>query len=397
MSRSRIYLTLLSRKLATLRALAADYSGGNDSSEVGIRRIVKSIEPAADVYGFSELTAAARNFDSLEAKPGDNPETNSFVPRLNAVLAAIDKLVVGVPKDPTCLYIGNDPRIVEMATAALKEFDLGFANVEKKVDSVAALRRIRPMMIIMELVLPDGDGRILLRELKAIHEEARDTSCFVVGPRVTRTIRAECLALGADEVLEKPLTKDSIISLIEHRTELNHTDPETVGPAHAEPSHAEPNVTPARAERVVPKGVESERPVSRTENPPELSQTKEKLKVIVGEDDDLIAALLKHWLLKAGYEVEHHDDGIKIFNSVDGKTDLLILDVCLPSMGGFEILRKLKAQVLTRNVPVMMLTSMGSEDNISRGLALGAEDYVTKPFSPAEVIARAKKIIKSRK
>jgi DNA-binding response OmpR family regulator len=119
-----------------------------------------------------------------------------------------------------------------------------------------------------------------------------------------------------------------------------------------------------------------------------------RLRVLLAEDDPLTAALVHHRLARDGFEVHGFDDGLEAFAAVrEGRHDLIILDVKLPGMDGFELLERIRALPDTGSIPVVMLTAMGREEDIVRGLRLGAHDYVLKPFSPVELSARVRRLL----
>ena len=110
--------------------------------------------------------------------------------------------------------------------------------------------------------------------------------------------------------------------------------------------------------------------------------------ILVIEDDPVIGAILNRALSHAGHAVEvvHRlSAGREILESRD--VDLILLDLNLPDGSGFEFLRAIR-QDMREKTPVMVLSGMRQEEHIVRGLQLGADDYVTKPFSPLELIAR---------
>jgi len=111
--------------------------------------------------------------------------------------------------------------------------------------------------------------------------------------------------------------------------------------------------------------------------------------VLLAEDDELIVSVVKHRLEREGITVRHCPDGPTACRVAPQlRPSLAILDVKMPGMDGFEVLERLRAEPALRQMPVMMLTSMGSEQDVVRGLQLGADDYVVKPFSPVELVAR---------
>lgn len=118
-------------------------------------------------------------------------------------------------------------------------------------------------------------------------------------------------------------------------------------------------------------------------------------KVLVVEDEEALSDLLSYNLEKEGFDVAICMDGDDALVMVEEEApDLVLLDWMLPNVSGIEICRQLRARVETREVPVIMLTARGEEDDRVRGLDLGADDYLTKPFSMSELVARMKAILR---
>lgn len=113
-----------------------------------------------------------------------------------------------------------------------------------------------------------------------------------------------------------------------------------------------------------------------------------KRKVLIVEDDQAIAELERDFLEVNGYEVTLRADGRQALEeALERDYDLIILDVMLPGMDGFDILRRVRE---TKFIPVLMVSARKEDIDKIRGLGLGADDYVTKPFSPTELVARVK-------
>ncbi len=111
-------------------------------------------------------------------------------------------------------------------------------------------------------------------------------------------------------------------------------------------------------------------------------------KILIVEDDISIAELQRDYLEISGFEIQLEQNGRKGLNealSVD--YDLIILDIMLPEMNGFEIIKEIRMQ---KETPVLMVTAKKEDIDKIRGLGLGADDYITKPFSPNELVARVK-------
>jgi len=120
-----------------------------------------------------------------------------------------------------------------------------------------------------------------------------------------------------------------------------------------------------------------------------------KEKILIIEDEEDILALVHYNLAKEGYRVETAitgEEGLKLARSE--KPDLILLDLMLPGMDGLEVCRALKSHAETQSVPIVMVTAKGEEADIVSGLELGADDYVTKPFSSKVLIARLRSVLR---
>ncbi|KPU44025.1 alkaline phosphatase synthesis transcriptional regulatory protein PhoP [Oxobacter pfennigii] len=118
-------------------------------------------------------------------------------------------------------------------------------------------------------------------------------------------------------------------------------------------------------------------------------------KILVADDEIHIVELIKYNLENNGYKVYIAQDGreaLKIINEKD--IDLIILDIMMPEVDGLEVCKTLKRKESTQNIPVIMLTAKGEEFDKILGLELGADDYITKPFSVRELMARVKVVLR---
>lgn len=122
-----------------------------------------------------------------------------------------------------------------------------------------------------------------------------------------------------------------------------------------------------------------------------------KKKILIVEDEEDILELIKYNLLKEGYEVFEASSGEKALKLVQSKEispDLILLDLMLPGVDGIEICKTLKNDSSISHIPVIMLTAKSEEIDIILGLEVGADDYITKPFSPRILLARIKTILR---
>ena len=117
--------------------------------------------------------------------------------------------------------------------------------------------------------------------------------------------------------------------------------------------------------------------------------------VLVIEDEEDIADLVAFNLKRGGLEVETASDGIKGLAAAQSLLpDLIVLDLMMPGMNGISLFKELKREAATRTIPVIMLTARGQTEDRIMGLEVGADDYMTKPFSPKELTLRVKNVLK---
>jgi DNA-binding response OmpR family regulator len=115
------------------------------------------------------------------------------------------------------------------------------------------------------------------------------------------------------------------------------------------------------------------------------------MRILIAEDDADTRQLLKMILAGAGYEVVLTTDGEQGWNSLSATLpDLLLTDIMMPVLDGFSLLQRVRADPRTRMLPVILLSAKASPDDYARGLALGADDYMTKPFQKAEFLAKVR-------
>ncbi len=124
----------------------------------------------------------------------------------------------------------------------------------------------------------------------------------------------------------------------------------------------------------------------------------QKKRIILIEDEEDIASLIKLQAELAGYKLHVEVDGINGFRAVEReKPDLVILDIMLPGENGLDVCRKIKGAPELKNIPIIILSAKGDELDVVLGLELGADDYVSKPFSPKVLFSRIKAILRRNK
>jgi DNA-binding response OmpR family regulator len=118
-------------------------------------------------------------------------------------------------------------------------------------------------------------------------------------------------------------------------------------------------------------------------------------KILIIEDDNFLRELIVKKLLREGFEVKEALDGEEgVKKTKEEKPDLVLLDLILPTFDGFEVLSRIKMDSETKEIPVVILSNLGQKDEIERGMAMGAADYLVKAnFTPSEIVAKIKAIL----
>lgn len=123
---------------------------------------------------------------------------------------------------------------------------------------------------------------------------------------------------------------------------------------------------------------------------------KEKIKILLVEDDTFLLGMYATKFELDGFKVIMAEDGEKAIRAaLKELPDIILLDIILPKLNGFEVLKQLKLEPTTAEIPVILLTNLSQKDEIEQGLKIGAEDYLIKAhFMPSEVVEKIKKILK---
>jgi DNA-binding response OmpR family regulator len=119
--------------------------------------------------------------------------------------------------------------------------------------------------------------------------------------------------------------------------------------------------------------------------------------ILVADDEEDLRELVSYRLSRSGYEVVEAVDGQEAFELATERTpDLMVLDVMMPRLDGYELTRRVREQDSLRSVPVILLTARSQESDVSRGFDVGVDDYLKKPFNPDELVARVRAVLGRR-
>lgn len=338
-----------------------------------IRRLAHRLRGAGGSYGFPDLTAAAA---AVEEGPPDELEARA---RKLADLVRETARRGLEPQGPgagdtaasaaaqaaraAILIVEDDAATGRLLEASLQAPDRELVLAQTGAEANGLVHQREFAIILLDLHLPDGDGRRLLAEWRL--GPARNASIFVLSADLGHQIKAECLVAGADAFFDKPIRREVIVAAVQSRLQrLSESPPPTPRRAPAVPEPLPP--PPAREGQQV---------------------------ALVVEDDPFVGTMVRHRLSRAGFAVRHAADGAKgLAASAAERPDLVVLDLNLPELNGFQLLERLRADPATHQVPVLILTASGAEKDLVRAFALGADDYLVKPFSPTELLARVQRL-----
>lgn len=272
------------------------------------------------------------------------------------------------------LIVDDDPVSVALIEAVVSSPDRELYQAHSAAEARTLLAEHPVDLVILDLHLPDADGRDILVEVRN-NDATRKTPVVVLSGKEGSVAPAECYALGADAFLKKPPDLALLRSTVTRQlTRLADREKPTEGGESARRDADAPS-----------EPISSSAPSLRTGS-----------RVLLVEDDDIAALLVEHRLKKEGLAVVRHSDGREGLDAaLTASFDLVILDVKLPGMDGFEFLRRLRETDGARTLPVIILSGLDDEADIVRGLNLGADDYLAKPFSPVELMARVRRLIRT--
>ena len=339
------YRESLRGHVEALRHVIGAFERDVDEAVAEARRIAHVLEGTGAGYGFPELSDRASAVLSAD------------IAGVRDAVVALEKaafdVASGHEREPTVLLVEDDPLMRELLTRVFTHRGLlveatdsigGAMNVLSGTEEVA--------VIVLDLFLPDGDGRDLIRVVRS-ERRLRDLPLIAMSGSGTDRIRRRLIDEGADGFYQKPFDPNQMADMVERLADDGRPEP-------------------------VPDAAI-----------PTESRGGGKGTVLVVDDDRITSALLIDRLRRDGYDVEHRADGASALRAAaDSTFHAAILDVNMPQMNGFELLGHLRRLRHWQHVPIIMLTATGNEHDVVRGFQLGADDYVLKPFSPAEMSAR---------
>jgi DNA-binding response OmpR family regulator len=366
------YLQSLLERIDTIKAYVRDYRSGDTEIDQKIRLLAHSLHGSGTTFGFPEISEAAKEVELAPEK------------ELIKKLTLLVKVLKDAPAKQAevdantyrILMIDDDPENASLIQDALsrKPGHYQITVAETAASGEVHLVKSAFALILLDLVLPDRDGREILREIRI--EYKLPTPVFVLSAIERDVVRVECMSLGAAKFFLKPYDPHAVALAIDQL--LRKTDARE------------------RELSLVPIGNENMGKIMTDTAPLDAKPaTLTGLSVLVAEDDTMQAANIKQRLSREGLNVDVVDNGKSATEALMRKSyALVILDVRMPVLDGFEVLKRIRAESFTKRLPVIMLTAMGSESEIIKGYDLGADDYILKPYSAVQLVARVKSLLK---
>ena len=474
---------------------------GNDSAVGSLTRIADQLHTDGSAHGFFDISAASLR---LATAPQDllQDRAEYLLTTLRRTLDTSDEFM------PEVLVIESDHDAAEWVLGCLERHaGTSVTIVRNGQQALDYLEDKTPHLILLSIILPDQDGRSLLVELKRL-PKLDTVPVIMMSALEARTVRSECLLLGADGFITKPLDEKTFLEIVRDALEqlsLEVMEEERNKPLPTilegttwlkeqgrigtvvafldmdhfhevfdhEPLDEVEGILDQVARRInenlrereilytgdrddfllILDGVDLAKAAERIkelqfvvsgqsfqttngtqypltfsaglasltepgqpdrvlgEGRSALVQAKRKgdnvvhtsgepdvpPRILLAEDDPMIVKLVQHRLQRAGVDVVVAVNGREALEKgLGGSFDLVMLDVKMPVHDGFEVTRRFRLEPDMKNIPIVLFTSMGSEQDVVRGFELGADDYITKPFSPTELVARLLHLLRKR-
>ncbi len=359
------YITRLNASTTILETTLRSLDGGSLSQDalVSLQSLAHGLSGSGTTFGFPEVSETGRALDIYLDKVIKNSPQNDLEEKVTLLKQACEKSlqIVNLEKSdasfvtqsnpdgpafdpqnvPHVLIIDDDKNLREMISIKLKQHGFYTSDVGSAQEMQTSISLRRPDIVILDVGLPGNvSGHDILRQIK------KDPNLLSI-PVLMLTASAKeqdvvaALHNGAAGYIVKPVDTNVLVSRVEKLCR-------------------------------------------------EMRQT-----VLIADNDPLILALLDHKFKEKGFNVVLTDNGLSTFGHIQSsKPDLVILDIVMPGIDGLSVLQMLRNDPVTKNIPVIVASAKNQESDIKAGRDAGANDYVVKPFSADDLIARSFNLLK---
>ena len=303
-------------------------------------------------------------------------ETGSFAERINSFLPPKqdykqENELPGYGRK--ILIVDDDPANVKLLMAKLSKDSYQFFTAAGGREALAKAKECSPDLILLDIMMPDMDGFEVTRRLKS-DPNTMDIPIILITALGEEENKAKGLSVGADDFLNKPVNVVELQARVRSLLRLKGCK--------------EQLKVHSRCEKEIL--VESFPEVEKTEN-------VHIPLILLVEDEEKDAKLIMKYLDGLPYHVKLLKDGLEVLDFVEKhNTDLIILDILLPHMDGFEVCKVLKNRHDTKNIQILILTNLGDLESKIRGIELGADEYIIKPIDKYELRARIHTLINKK-
>ncbi len=306
--------------------------------------------------------------------------TRHFLESLGSLLAQDQQAEGAPPEAPATLkrpysrvlVVDDDPMNVKLVTAILKKDGYESITAGNGAEALEQARQNRPDLILLDVMMPVMDGYQATRELRQDPQTAGIPIIMITALNGTED-KLKGLACGADEFLSKPVNSAELLARTKSMLRLKQYQDQLLLRTRSESAFND-QTAPNRTDTV------AQRP-----------------RVLLVEDSPKDVELLSGQIGGQGYDVCVAHDGEEALQKVmAGGIDLVLLDIFLPGIDGFEVCQQLKAHTETRDIQVVLITCLKDLEGKIKGMELGADDYLVKPIDSRELTARIKALLSKK-
>ena len=271
------------------------------------------------------------------------------------------------------LIVDDEPLNVKLLEAKLSAENYETSTAYSGEEALEKIADAAPDLILLDIMMPDMNGYEVTQRLKD-NPDSRDIPVILVTALDGTDNKIKGLEAGADEFLNKPVSTPELLARVKSLLRLKEYQDQLKTPSHSEKIFT----APIGAESATQKSVDLP-------------------SILLVEDDEKDAKLIQSYLYGEPYQIKLVKDGEETLSCVEQeKIDLIMLDILLPGINGFEVCRRLKKNDRTRNIQIVAITSLGDLESKIKGLELGADDYLVKPINRHELGVRVKALIKKK-
>ncbi len=351
-----------------ISSLLRDFQPGNIQVEQDIKKLAHSLHESGTTHGFAGISDASKELAQAS--------TDKLIKKMAVLLVALKsvttQITAGTNDQITILIVEDDEPIANQLVANLRLKSGLYKTIWVKTAAKAYeyLDKQEFSLLVLDLVLPDGDGRDVLRKIK--FNSKKKLSVFVMSVMTEDVIRVECMSLGAQKFFTKPFDSYKLVDQIDNFLQNKNR-------------HRKLSLIPHVEDAIVDFNHDSTAPKT------DFSA----FTILVVSDDVKHATSITKRLLLNGFLVEHATNTMEAIAVLSLKyISLIILDIQISVLDGFGVLKQLRNDPNREHVPIIMLNIKGAEKDFIKGYDLGVDDYILKPYSMTQLIARVKIFLK---